>query len=250
MPKLLLVLFFVLIALPGFSQEEHDGGGSVTIRETPASENPEPEIPAEPVHDEDQALIDEATAVREERLEQVKAIEAATAPVAEAKNPIQQIHELGHEQINAATLMDDRVIAILQQAIRDGAMSQTSDEDTKKALKEKAKGTFLETVYKRSPKTLSICADILRSKEAIPGLLGIMARKEDLKVYGYIWIGIFIFGMWIKGKVVNPKWNFGKRFKYKSIISLVLSSISFGIFYGYFSQEIAPTFAIIGKHLF
>lgn len=250
MPKLLIVLFFVLIALPGFAQEDHDGGGSVTIRETPASENPDTEIHTEPAVDDDQTMIDEANAAREERIEQVKAIEAAAAPVNEAKNPIQQIHELGHEQINAATLLDERVIAILQEAIRDGAMAKTSDEDTKKVLKEKAKGTFLETIYKRSPKTLSICADILRSKEAIPGLLGIMARKEDLKVYGYIWIGLFIFGMWIKGKLVNPKWNFGKRFKYKSIISLALSLVSFGIFYSYFSEEIAPTFAIVSKHLF
>jgi hypothetical protein len=250
MPNFRIVLFLVFIALPGFAQEDNDGGGKVIIRETPASEVIEPPPEEIPVVDEDQAFIDAAEADRLEQLKKMKAVEAATAPIAEAKNPIQQIHDLGYEQIDAAALMDDKVIAILQQTLREGAMGKTSDEDFKKMLRDKAKGTMMENVFRRFPKLLSIVSDILRDKDSLPGLLGIMGRKEDLKTYGYVWVVIFIFGIWIKGKLVNPKWDFGRRFKWKFCISLILGSISFGIFYALFGNEIDPTLAIIGKHLF
>lgn len=250
MPKFLIVLFLVLFVLPGFAQEGNDGGGGkVIIRETPVSETePDPAINTGP--DEDQAFIDAAEADRAEQLERTKAVETATEPIAQAKNPLEEIHKLGYEQINAAALMDDKVIAILQQTIRDGAMSQASDEDLKKMIKEKSKGTWLEKVFRRFPKLLSISSDIIRSKEAIPGLLGIMTRKDDLKTYGYVWVVIFIFGIYIKGKLVKPKWSFGRRFKWKFCINLILSSISLGVFYALFGEEIGPSLSIIGKHLF
>ena len=251
MPKILIVLFLVLIALPGFAQEEHDGGGGrVIIRETPASEITEPEPEAIPEHDEDQAMIEAAQADRNEQLAKMKAVETATAPMAQAKNPLQQINELGYKQLDAAALMDDKVIAILQQTMRDGASLKTTDEELKNLIREKAKGTFMENVFIRFPKLLNISSDVVRSKEAIPGLLGIMARKEDLKTYGYVWVVIFIFGIWFKGKVVKPKWDFGRRFKWKFCISTILGIINFTIFYSFFGTEIQPTLSIIGKHLF
>lgn len=251
MPKIFLVLFFILFALPGFAQEDNDGGGGrVIIRETPPSETHETAPAAEIIPNEDEVLIQEAEAARLKRMEQVKAIEVVTAPIAEAKNPIQQIQELGHKQLDAAALMDDRVVVILQDTIRSGAMAKSSDEETKKFLKDKAKGTWAEGLLRRFPKLLSITADIVRSKEAMPGLLGIMLRKEDLKTYGYIWLGIFIFGLFIKGRLVKPKWEYWRRFRWKFTISLILSCLNFGIFYFFFSEELAPTFEIIGKHLF
>ena len=251
MHKLLIVLFLVLIALPGFAQEDHDGGGGkVIIRETPGYQADEPAPETTTITDEDQAIIEAAEADRLKQIEKIKAVEQATAPIAEAKNPLQQIHDLGYEQLDAAALMDTKVIAILQQTIRDGAMAQTSDEDLKKMIKEKVKGTWMEGPVRRFPKLLSIMSDVVRSKEAIPGLLGIMARKEDLKTYGYVWVVIFIFGIYIKSKLVKPKWDFSKRFKWKFVISSILGIINFAIFYSFFGTEIQPTFSIIGKHLF
>jgi hypothetical protein len=249
MPNFLIVLFLVLFALPGFSQEEHDGGGGkVIIRETPGYQAAEPE--AIPIPDEDQEMIDAAEADRLKQIEKIQAVQKATAPIAEAKGPLQQIQELGYKQLDAAALMDTKVIALLQQNLRDGAMAKTSDEDLKKLMQEKIKGTWMEGPVSHFPKLLSIMSDLVRSKEALPGLLGIMARKADLKTYGYIWVVIFIFGLYIKSKLVKPKWDFGRRFKWKITISTILGIINFAIFYSFFGTEIQPSFSIIGKHLF
>lgn len=251
MAKFPFVLFFVLIALPGFSQEDNGGGGGrVIIRPTPGAEVTEPVSEIVPITDEDQAMIDAAEADRLKQIEKIKAIEAATAPIAEAKSPLQQIHDLGYEQLDATALMDTKVIGILQETIRAGALAKTSDEDLKKLINEKVKSTWMESLPRRFPRLLSIISDVVRSKEAIPRLLGIMARKDDLKTYGYVWVVIFIFGIYIKSKLVKPKWDFSKRFKWKFVISSILGIINLAIFYSFFGEEIQPTFSIIGKHLF
>lgn len=255
MPKFLILLLILFLSLPGFTQEEtekaplSEGGGTVTIRETAPSEPvAEPNAPAAAPVEEDETLR-QLEAEQKARMEKMKMIQQSTEAM-KPKNPVEELKKLGHSQLNAAALLDEKVVAYLQQTLKEGGMSKVPPEQVRKMLQEKMKGHFMESVVQQFPKLLDIFVDVLRDKDAMPGLLNIFKRKDDLKTYGYLWLAIFVFGMWFKGRIIKPKWPFLRRFKYSSIVSLVLTSSTIYLFYSMFNQELSPTLAIVGKHLF
>ncbi len=251
MPKFFFFIILILLSLPGFSQEENvnpsSGGGRVIIEERPVL--PETEAsPQDNAPNEDQDIRDIEEA-RKKHLEKMQTVEAVTKPLAEpVLNPLEEIKRLGYEQIGAAALLDQKVLAIIQKTLKLGVLEKVPPAAVRVMIQEKVKGSILETLFTKFPKLLDIAVDMMRSKEALSGLLGILVRKDDLKTYGYIWLAVFLFGIFLKNRVIKPKWPFFKRFRYSATISLVLNSITIYLFYSMFSQELAPTLAIISKH--
>lgn len=271
MPKIFLVLIFALLSLPGFSQEETESSTAASPTEsTPSTKNIDqlsPEggqvtiRPGRPVGEEavdpklpelsDDETVRELEIARQKQLEKIQAIQKSTEPLAKPiKNPIEEIKALGHKQLNAMALLDDKVLAIIQRLIKEGQMGRITHDALKAQILQKAKGSFWEKVLHQFPVLVEIFAEVIRSKEALGGLIGIFVRKADLKTYGYIWLAIFVFGALIKNRLIKPKWPFKKRFAWSLTISLVLTVSSVAIFYNFFSEELNPTLAIIGKHLF
>lgn len=244
-----------MLSLPGLSQEEtvqpiSEYSGKVIIRgapaPTPAPAPTEPVAPA-PVPNED-AEIMELEAGRQERLKKIQGIEAVTKPLAEPiLSPLEEIQKLGHKQIGAAALMDDKVLAIIQKTFKEGLMSKLPEEDVRAMILLKVKGSYLEGFFKSFPKFLNLSVNLMRDKDALAGLLGILIRREDLKTYGYICLALFIFGLFVKSRIIKPKWPFLKRFRYSVIVSLFLTSISFYLFYSFFGEEIGPTLSVISR---
>lgn len=163
---------------------------------------------------------------------------------------LEKIHNLGYEELNAKTLMDPKVVAILKEEIDQGLMAALPEAEVKAHLMLQVKGSRLESFLKKNPKILNAMVDFLRNKEALGGLLGIVARKNDLKKYGYFWLLMFTLTLLFKYRVIKPEWKFGKRFRWSMATNLVMSGICFYVFYGFFSRELTPTFQIIGKHFF
>ncbi len=254
MPKFLTILFIAILSLPGFGQEETNvepltpGGGHVIIQNNP--DVPAPEAPVEEVLSDDEMIVEEAEIDRQKQLDALQAAHAKAQPLVEPVNPLDEIKKLGHEQIDAAAMMDDKVLAILQDVLKQGTMGKIPEIEVKNMIKEKTKGTFAERVFKRFPSLLNISTDVLRDKDALSGMIGVMRRKQDLKTYGIIWLVILISGLFIKKKLVKPKWPFWKRFRTKLVINTCLSALSFYIFYSYFSEELQPTINIVAKHWF
>ena len=261
MPKILYVLIFVLLSLPGFTQEEtptpttetkealSPQGGQVTILKSPEAAVEEPVEGQETAVNEDEA-IRELEIARQKQLEKMQMIQKTTEPLAKPiKNPLAEIQALGHKQLNAVALLDAKVLAILQRLIKEGQMSRITPELLKAQIYSKVEGTFWEKILRKFPVLVDIFVEVIRSKEALGGLLGIFVRKDDLKTYGYIWLAIFVFGALIKNRVIKPKWPFRKRFAWSMTISLVLTFGTLAIFYNFFSEELNPTLAIFSKHL-
>lgn len=246
MPNFLLFLILISFSLPGISQEGNSG--QVTIKESP--QIPVEATEAVPEIHSDEAEIGELENARKERLQKIQQIETATKPMAEpVLGPLEEIKKLGHAQIDAAAMFDKKVVLILQKTFRDGLLSKLPPEAVKATILEKVKGSLMERLFKEFPKLLDVAVAVLRDKEAFAGLLGIFARKDDLKVYGYICIGLFLFGMFVKSRIIKPKWPFFKRFRYSMTVSLILTSITFFLFYSYFGDEIAPTIAVISNNI-
>lgn len=261
MPKLLISILVLLISLSGFAQGEvrkeplTPGGGQVIIRssidhgqtEIPAADSAAPETA--PVAVDDESIVDEAKQDQLNQIEKFKKVESATAPILNPKNLGSELEELGHKQLTAASLMDDKVIAMLQKNLSSGANAKLFESDVRANILAKVKGSFTEKFFVQFPKLLDVAVDIVRDKDALSGLIGIMVRKSDLKDYAYISIAIFVFSLFIKNRVVQPKWNFGKRFIWSMWLNLFFTSISFYLFYTFFSVELGPTLRIFSKHL-
>lgn len=245
MPNLLLLLILSFFCLPGFSQEDNalqpisPQGGRVIIRG--ATEAPvEPQ--AEPIQNTDNSDVAELEAIRAAQQKKIQMVEASVEPLAKPLlNPIEEMKKLGYEQVSAAALWDDRVLEILQRTLKERPASSLSEEQLRALILESKVGSVLA----KFPRVLNFAVNFVRDEKALPGLLGILSRKDDLKSYGYIWLVIFIFGLFIKSRVIKPKWAFKKRFIYSISFSLFLSSASLFIFYSLFSEELKPTLSLI-----
>ncbi len=261
MPKFLFLVLFLVLSLPGFAQEEtvqeplSPNGGQVIIQQRPDSAPAAPAAPttdAPPTPENDFSEDPDIREIEEARLknqQKMKGLEAVTKPLAEpALNPLQEIQRLGHKQIDAAALLDDKVLAIIQKVLRTGVLSKLSKEEVRTMIMAKFKGSMWEGFFTKFPKMLNIAVDLMRDKDALAGLVGIMVRKSDLKDYSYIWIVIFLFGLFVKSRIIKPKWPFFKRFRYSLVVSLILSAVSIYLFYSFFSEELGPTLAVIANN--
>ena len=256
MLKFFFFSLLLLLSLPGITQEENQisplsqTGGHVTIRNSVPSQ-PKADTPPTPTQDQNEdSSVRELEAIHQEQRDKIQKIEKTIEPLKDPiLNPIEEIKKLGHKQIDAVSLMDEKVLAILQKTLDQGILAKLSAQELKEMILKNNKGTFLGDFLSASPKFLDFFVDVLRDKNALIGLIGILVRKEDLKNYGYICLVIFIFGLYIKTRIIKPKWSFIRRTFWGLSFSLVMSSISLYLFYNSFSEEVKPTLSIAFKHL-
>ena len=223
-------------------------GGQVIIKKSPDIVPSQEVAPPAAVMNEDD-VVNELEQARQKRLEKVKKIDDTTkALAAPIINPLEEIQKLGHKQIDAAALLDDKVLAVLQKTLKAGLTSKVPSEEIRAMIQLKLNGSFWEWLFKKYPSILNIAVDIVKDQDALAGLLGILIRKEDLKTYGFIWLVILIFGLYVN-RLIRPKLPFLKRIGYKLTISFFLTVINIFLFYSFFSEELAPTLSIISKHI-
>lgn len=255
MPKFLILVLFIACSLPGFAQEEtsttplSEGGGKVIIQGSPDLA-PSEAVAPEPVSTNEDDAVREIEEIRAKQLEKMKLVEATTKPLAAPiLSPLEEIQKLGHKQLNPAALADPKVIAIVQKILNEGILSKLPPEEVRKMIQAKLEGSVWDGLFKKFPKLMDIAVDMMRDKSALSGLLDIMVRKEDLKTYFYIWLAIFVFGIFVKNRIIKPKWAMNRRIRWSLSISTVFTSLSIYLFYSFFSVELAPTIAIFAKHI-
>jgi hypothetical protein len=145
--------------------------------------------------------------------------------------------------------MDERVVEILRRGFKESGLSELSEDEIKNMLSDKAKGSFMENLYARYPVLLNISADIMRSENAMPAVIGIFKRKADLKQYFLILILLWIAGFCLKKILIHPDWGFLRKNFFGLMVSLGVMCSSMTIFYKTFHKELQPSVLIILKHL-
>lgn len=163
-------------------------------------------------------------------------------------DPIFELHKLGHSELSAKSLLDERVVVILQKLFRNNELQKQSPEFISQLILDKAKGKPFEWILKDHPKVLSAIVDVIRDQEALASLIGIFLRKGDLKTYFFIWIGLMILGHLIKRFAFSEDWGKGKRFIMSFLLSLTLTVTSLTVFYNMFDRELSPTAKILITH--
>jgi hypothetical protein len=257
LPHKFLALVFFLFTCAAYPQDQDTDsspyGGRVIINET--QETPEDDssaVDSSAVESSDDAELQELERLKLEHQKKVQKIQESAEVMAKplGDDPAQQLLKLTKGQLTALSLTDEKVLALVSRLFAEGQLNQGPREETRKFLQEKVKGSWGEKIFELFPSFLEIATDILRDTQAMPGLIKIITRKNDLKNFFYIWLSIVIFGILIKGKVKKMKTSPKSKAIMKMVLNLMLSLSSMAVFYSLFKEELTPSLRIMAQHWF
>lgn len=167
----------------------------------------------------------------------------------EVFDPAKELQSLGYQEINVKALADPRVREIVLRSLKDSDIRTKPREEVKATILASLKGHPLEKFLTSNPKVLEIFIDILRDEKALPGLLHILKREKDLKLYFWMWLAFFISSFWFKKMFVGMYWPWYKKIPASILFSLSMTIISFSVFYLMFTDEMHPTVTIVWRRL-
>lgn len=261
------------MSLPAFTQEDspvrpedleqrvHVIGGqnpNVPAQQNPTEQNlgnPDAPVEAAPagaqLHhmDEDDQTIDKLEEDRRKSVETALKLEKAKNDLTNvAFNAPEELKKLGYDNINAAALMDEKVVKVVQKMMAQNTFKNVPDDEVKKVIMEKAKGSFMEGYLTNHPKVLNMFVEILKDEKAMSSMVGIFLRRSDLKLYAAFWVGLMILAWLLKKILFKKDWSSGKRMGMSLLVSLCVTATSLTIFYNMFHKEISPMAKIVTKH--
>lgn len=241
--RLFISILFILTSLSVFGQ------GSVEIYQVPQSEPEvnEAETPVAVDPDSDEALINE---LEQQRIDRAKKYEEiGTIVPDEMFDPMAELKKLGHENITPEIFLDEKVIPIFTRVFKENHLKDLPRDQVRATIMEKFQGHPLERFFKRFPRVLEVFVDLLRDPDAFPSLLQIFKRKQDLKNYGLILLGVMIALFFFKRKFIPKTIPFYKRIPLSILVSLGFLIFSFGFFYYTFKAETGPAVKVILSHI-
>jgi hypothetical protein len=236
-----LLLTLLTFAGPGF--------GQVTVYDVNGSAVPEPVAPvkAEP---EDDAGVGELERQRRIQIENaLKMDESRKQLIEQTTETVEGIEEASVNTIRDIGKLDDKAIDTILKNIKMADLSSRSAPLVRKQLFEQSQGKPLGRIFAQFPVTLDVMVDLIRDKQALPGLVGMLKRKNDLKNYGFFVLFVAIMSFLIRRFVFPKHWSGGTRFMMGLLLSLAGMTLTFGVFYISFKTEVAPAVAIVLKRI-
>lgn len=217
--KLIVGLILCLLSLPGFGQEDDD------------------------------KLLEKLEADRKKQTEAaVKLNQVSEKVQTSVLSAPEQLKKLGYETVTPAALLDKKVVKLVQKMMAESTLKNASHEEVRNLILDKAKGKPLEGFLNSSPKIVNCLVDILRDPKALSSMVGLFLRRDDLKLYFFIWLGLMITAWAIKRFAFNKKWPRSKTIVMGLLVSLSATTISLTTFYNFFHAELSPTAEIMVKH--
>lgn len=255
----------LLICLPGFAQEAdvtrpedleqrvHVLGSNPDAPVEDLQENPQnPEsLPtnADIAPNDDEAIIDTLEAERKKSVEAAVMLDKAKNNLTTAAfNAPEELKKLGYDTITATALMDEKVVKVVKKMMEQSTLKNASDEEVRKLILDKAKGSLMENYLKNHPKVTNTFVEILKDEKAMSSMVGIFLRRGDLKLYAGFWFGLMILAWLFKKIVFKKDWPRGKHIGLSLLVSLCVTITSLTIFYNMFSNEISPMAKIVVKN--
>lgn len=132
------------------------------------------------------------------------------------------------------------------QALTSNPMSILPEEEIKKILVQQAEGKWLEGFFTKYPKSLDFMAKMIRDKIAIPKLLSILEKQNELKTFFLFSaiiqvVSILSFFFLFKGqRYLTRLWK-------RTLLFTCFNGMLVGYFIWVFWENLAPTFTIAGQ---
>lgn len=139
---------------------------------------------------------------------------------------------------------------VMKQAIdnflKENPFSKMDRKEVKSMIELKTNGLPVAKLFEKHPKLLEILVDWIRDEKALPKIMGIVNKPDEVKTYGFIVTGIFILSFLLN--LANSKGGLGKRILKKMGIFIGAFIINISAFFFLFKAEVKPTLDIIFKY--
>ena len=143
-------------------------------------------------------------------------------------------------------MMDGIVKKTMQDFLKENPLSKLPPEEVKAMIMVQVTGKPMEKVFKNNPRLLDMIIEWLRDPKAIPALIGLLNKQDELKTYSISFLVVFvlsfILNLMSKGSLIS------RIFK-KLLITIGAIFLNLGIFYWLFKTELTPTIDIVFKYI-
>lgn len=156
-----------------------------------------------------------------------------------------ELNNAGFKSLEAKDLFNEKVVAIIKRAFQENRIGEQPLEIQHAIIMGAVKDQPIEKVFLRYPKLLDVVTALIADKEAIPSLLNIILRKNDLKVFGWISLSLLISGFLLRKLITSRKAGFFKRLFIRTCLGLGIACTSMTIFYHMFEAEVSPTIRVV-----
>lgn len=130
--------------------------------------------------------------------------------------------------------------------LKENPFSKMDRAEVKSMIEVRTQGLPVSKLFQKNPKILDMLVDWLRDKKALPSLMGIVNKPDEVKIYGIIVTVIFVLSFMLN--LVNSKGNLLRRIFRKIGIFLGAMTVNIGAFAYLFSEEIKPSLDIVWKY--
>ncbi len=194
----------------------------------------------------DDEMIEKLVKEKEAQAKSYKQIDDGVTAVKDA--PLKFLEELnkkGHQTLDTKALFDPQMVDTFQKLLSQSQLNQMSDAALKELILKQSKGKITEKIFKSYPKLLDKVVLILKDKEALPRLIEIIKRQEDLKNFFIISVVLFILSILLKKMFVPKDAGFFRRLVTSLSIKLIIGSGSLTLFYFMFEREVSRLVALL-----
>jgi len=146
------------------------------------------------------------------------------------------------------TLSNPVVIEKLREDINRSAIDQLPFPIKRGMFMGKLKGSAWYKILNDFPKLRDFIVDFLTDKKTILGILGILLKKDQLKIFVAIFLGLLLV-RWLSRKYLLPSEAGFLRSALSMFLSLSFTLITAGVFYRLFAPQIDPAITVIKRHI-
>lgn len=134
----------------------------------------------------------------------------------------------------------------VNQFLKENPFSKMDRQEVKSMIEVKTSGLPVSKIFKKNPKLLDMFVDWIRDEKALPKVIGIVNKPDEVKTYSIIVIVIFIISFMLN--VMNSEGNLFKRILKKMAIFSGAFIINIGAFLFIFQDELKPSLDIVFKY--
>lgn len=134
----------------------------------------------------------------------------------------------------------------INQFLKNNPFSKMDRDEVKSMIQVKTQGLPVAKLFEKNPKFLEMLVDWIRDEKALPKIIGIVNKPDEVKTYGIIVTVIFVLSFMLN--IVNSKGNLFKRILKKMAIFTGAFAINLTAFLVLFKYDLKPTLDIVFKY--
>ncbi|MAZ47105.1 MAG: hypothetical protein CME65_00990 [Halobacteriovoraceae bacterium] len=142
-------------------------------------------------------------------------------------------------------MLDAKMKEQLSVMMKKNPLTNVSKEEISAQIDLNAQGTPMGKMMARNPKIKELMVEVAHDEKALPSLISIINKPDQMKYYG-ITVGV-IFVVAFLLNLNNTKGNLLKRIFFKLCLGAGTFTANIAAFYFFFQDEVNPTFRVAAK---